>query len=170
MYFYRPWTRHVHLCWHKFEQRNHTTTCRVRPFGGIPVIRSRNHGYTVSVTTFSRPLNHITGCQLSPLVLSHWEAKHRETKKVIHGSSQNCIQAKLILNPRILRHIKVSDTSRGDCHGLSNPVTVVYYETIKRKINRRLICDKEWYQPWYVDLIIRINPFRLVFWSITDSW
>jgi hypothetical protein len=29
---------------------------------------------------------------------------------------------------------------------------------------------KEWYQPWYVDLIIRIKPFRLVFWSITDSW
>ncbi len=29
---------------------------------------------------------------------------------------------------------------------------------------------KEWYQAWYVDLIIRIKPFRLVFWSITDSW
>jgi hypothetical protein len=29
---------------------------------------------------------------------------------------------------------------------------------------------KEWYQPWYVDLIIRIKPFSLVFWSITDSW
>jgi len=30
--------------------------------------------------------------------------------------------------------------------------------------------SKEWYQPWYVDLIIRIKPFNLVFWSITDSW
>ena len=26
---------------------------------------------------------------------------------------------------------------------------------------------KTWYQPWYVDLIIRIKSFRLVFWSIT---
>ena len=29
---------------------------------------------------------------------------------------------------------------------------------------------KEWYQPWYVDLIIWIKTFSLVFWSITDSW
>ena len=32
------------------------------------------------------------------------------------------------------------------------------------------VATKEWYQAWYVDLIIRIKPFRLVFWSITDSW
>jgi hypothetical protein len=29
---------------------------------------------------------------------------------------------------------------------------------------------KDWYQPWYVDLIIRIKPCMLVLWSITDSW
>jgi hypothetical protein len=44
MSFHRPWTRHVHLCCHKFEQKNHTTTCRVRRYAGIPVIRSKKHG------------------------------------------------------------------------------------------------------------------------------
>ena len=45
MSLHRPWTRHVHLCCHKFGQKNHTTTCRVRRYVGIPVIRSKKHGY-----------------------------------------------------------------------------------------------------------------------------
>jgi hypothetical protein len=45
MSFHRPWTRHVYLCCHKFGQKNHTTKCRVRRYAGIPVIRSKKHGY-----------------------------------------------------------------------------------------------------------------------------
>jgi hypothetical protein len=38
----------VHLCCHKFGQKNHTTTCRARRYAGIPVIRSKKHGYEAS--------------------------------------------------------------------------------------------------------------------------
>ncbi len=31
-------------------------------------------------------------------------------------------------------------------------------------------CNTRTHEPWYVDLIIRIKPFMLVFWSIPDSW
>ena len=42
------WARHVNLCYHKFGQKNHTKTCRVRRYAGIPVIRSKKHGYEAS--------------------------------------------------------------------------------------------------------------------------
>jgi hypothetical protein len=45
MSMHRPWTRYVYFCCHKFGQKNLTTTCRVRRYTGIPVIRSKNHGY-----------------------------------------------------------------------------------------------------------------------------
>jgi hypothetical protein len=48
MSFHRPYTRHVNLCCHKFGQKNHTTTCRVRRYAGIPVIRSKKYGYETS--------------------------------------------------------------------------------------------------------------------------
>ncbi len=48
MSLHRPWTSHVDLCCHKFGQKNHTTTCRVRRYAGIPVIRSKKHGYEAS--------------------------------------------------------------------------------------------------------------------------
>jgi hypothetical protein len=54
MSFHRSWTRHVHLCFHKFGQKNHTKTCRVWTWGGIPVIRSTKHGYEASGLGFHK--------------------------------------------------------------------------------------------------------------------
>ncbi len=84
MSVYRPWTRHVCLCYHKFGQKNHTTTCLVRRIKtrwlctlvrvdvwsfvrthdkhDNPPTESLNlSSPCVSTTTFSRPLKLIRG-------------------------------------------------------------------------------------------------------------
>ena len=52
MSFHRRWTTYVHLCCHNFGQQNHRTTSRVRPYSGVPVMRSKKHEYETSALGF----------------------------------------------------------------------------------------------------------------------
>ncbi len=53
---HRPPTRHVHLCSHKFDQKNHTTVSLVRSCNNIPVIKTHQLSSVLITTNTTRPL------------------------------------------------------------------------------------------------------------------